>query len=150
MALCLGLPGWAGTRRNIHPLKPILIINHHLSASSIYCDPWHSLCSIYVLESLFVQPLSIGYNWMPHIHPENCPFPSMISVAAHTHTHTHNYFTALWTLSGTTRVSWYQKVHLAIFWIFWCKYSCIEFLNYVCSDIFTFVLHDPFCDAVAI
>ena len=26
----------------IHPLTPILIINHPLSASSIYCDPWHS------------------------------------------------------------------------------------------------------------
>jgi len=39
----------------------------------------------------------------------------------HTHTHTHNHFTALWTLSGTTRVSWYRKVYFAIFWIFWCK-----------------------------
>jgi len=28
---------------------------------------------------------------------------------------------ALWTLSGTTQVSQYQKVHFAIFWIFWCK-----------------------------
>jgi len=28
MALCLGLPGWAGTRRNIHPLTPILFIRH--------------------------------------------------------------------------------------------------------------------------
>jgi len=28
---------------------------------------------------------------------------------------------ALWTLSGTTRVSSYQKVHFAIFWIFWSK-----------------------------
>jgi len=37
------------------------------------------------------------------------------------HTHTHNHFTALWTLSGATRVSWYQKVHFAIFWIFWSK-----------------------------
>jgi len=25
MALCPGLPGWAGTRRNIHPLTPILL-----------------------------------------------------------------------------------------------------------------------------
>ena len=31
------------------------------------------------------------------------------------HTGTHNHFTALCTLS------WYQKVHFAIFWIFWCK-----------------------------
>ena len=29
---------------------------------------------------------------------------------------------ALWTLSGTTtRVSQYQKIYFAIFWIFWCK-----------------------------
>jgi len=25
------------------------------------------------------------------------------------------------TLSRSTWVSWYQKVHFAIFWIFWCK-----------------------------
>ena len=29
----------------------------------------------------------------------------------HTHTHTHNRFTALWNLSGKTRVSRYQKKH---------------------------------------
>jgi len=28
---------------------------------------------------------------------------------------------ALWTLSGTTQLSQYQKAHFAIFWIFWCK-----------------------------
>ena len=27
-ALCTGLPGWASTRRNIHPLTSILIIRH--------------------------------------------------------------------------------------------------------------------------
>jgi len=37
-ALCLGLPGWAGTRRNTH-LFTILIIIQSLSASSIYYDP---------------------------------------------------------------------------------------------------------------
>jgi len=37
------------------------------------------------------------------------------------HTDTHNHFTALWTLSRTSQVSWYQKVHFTIFWIFWCK-----------------------------
>ena len=36
MALCPGLPGWAGTRRNIHPLTPLLLINHpyHLPPST--------------------------------------------------------------------------------------------------------------------
>jgi len=33
----------------------------------------------------------------------------------------YNHFMALWTLSGTTRMSQYRKVHFAIFWIFWCK-----------------------------
>jgi len=32
----------------------------------------------------------------------------------------YNHFMALWTLSRTTRVSQYQKVHFAIFWILWC------------------------------
>ena len=38
-ALCMGLPGWASNRRNIHPLTPILIVKHPLSTSSIYHDP---------------------------------------------------------------------------------------------------------------
>jgi len=40
---CLGQSGWAGTRRNIHPLTPTVVINHPLSASasSIYHNPWH-------------------------------------------------------------------------------------------------------------
>jgi len=51
MAFFPGLPGLAGTRRNIHPLTPILIIGHPLSSSSIYNDPWHPLCSVYELDS---------------------------------------------------------------------------------------------------
>jgi len=57
-AFCLGLPGWAGTRRNIHQLTPILIIGHPLSTSSIYYDPWHPLRSVYVPDSPFPLPLS--------------------------------------------------------------------------------------------
>ena len=59
-AFCSGLPGyiWAVTRRNIHPLTPILIIGHPLSPSSIYNDPWHPLCSVYKLDSPLWQPLS--------------------------------------------------------------------------------------------
>jgi len=56
-ALCPGLPGWAGTRRNIHPLTypdhcPTFV------SFSIYYDPQHPPCSIYVLDNLFAQPLS--------------------------------------------------------------------------------------------
>ena len=41
-----------------HPLTPIQIIGHPLSSSSIYNDQWHPLCSLYVLDSPLVQPLS--------------------------------------------------------------------------------------------
>jgi len=40
------------------------------------------------------------------------------------HTHTHNHFTALWTLSGTTWVSQYQKdetMKVKPVWIYWSK-----------------------------
>ena len=46
------------TRRNIHPLTPILIIGHPLSSSSIYNDLWHPLCSVYELDSPLGQHLS--------------------------------------------------------------------------------------------
>jgi len=36
MVLCPGLPGWDGTKINIHPLIAVLIIRHHLSTSAIY------------------------------------------------------------------------------------------------------------------
>jgi len=38
-ALCPGLPGWAGTRRNSHPPTSILNIIQSLSASSVYYNP---------------------------------------------------------------------------------------------------------------
>jgi len=62
----------AGTRRNIHPLTPILIIGHLLSTSSIYYDPQHPPCLICMLHSPFPQPLS----------------RSSLVYLAYTHTHT--------------------------------------------------------------
>jgi len=52
-----GQPRWAGTRGNIYPLTPIMVINHPLSASSIFYDPRHP-CSIYMPDSLLPQSLS--------------------------------------------------------------------------------------------
>jgi len=58
-ALCPGLPGWAGTRRNTHP-PTILITIQSLLASSIYYDPQNPPHSNYMLGNLFAQPLSTG------------------------------------------------------------------------------------------
>ena len=59
---CLGQPGWAGIRRNIHPLTPIVVINRLLSASSIYYDPWHPPCSIHT-RTIFFYNLSPSFLW---------------------------------------------------------------------------------------
>jgi len=56
-ALWPGLPGWAGTRRIIHPLTSMLIISYPLSTSSICYDPWHPPCLIYLLDGPLPQPL---------------------------------------------------------------------------------------------
>jgi len=66
-------PGEPSTRRNIHPLTPIVIINHHLSTSSIYYDPWHPPCSIRAPDNIFPQSLSnfsLVYllAWHPPLH----------------------------------------------------------------------------------
>jgi len=53
-----GQPCWAGTGRNIHSLTPIVVINHPLSASSVYYDPLHPPCSIHAPDNLFPQSLS--------------------------------------------------------------------------------------------
>ena len=101
------------TRRNIHPLAPVLIMRH---PSSIYYDPLHSLCSIYLLGSPFSQPLSRSsliylLVWdprlqTPYISSPNyfLPFATHAYTIAHTHTHPFNG-----PLSGTTQVSQYQK-----------------------------------------
>jgi len=74
-------PG-ASTRRNIHPLTPIVVINHPLSASFIYYNPWHPLCSIYVPDGLFPQSLSKFYlvyllAWHPPLHTPYISSPNL-------------------------------------------------------------------------
>jgi len=66
MAHCLGLPGWASTRRNIYPPLTPLLINHPLSASSTTI---HSMLPVQFtclrvlcktsLQVLFGQPLGL-------------------------------------------------------------------------------------------
>ena len=64
-ALCPGLPGWAGTRRNIHPLTSLLLIYHPISflhlprtiaSSLLHPRTWQSLCttSNHVTADVFV------------------------------------------------------------------------------------------------
>jgi len=89
---CLGQYGWAGTRRNIHPLTPTVVISHPLSAYSIYYDPWHPLCSIYMPDSLFPQSLSkfsLVYllAWHPKLHtPYISSTNHCLLFAVHAHT----------------------------------------------------------------
>ena len=87
-------PLFATTRlsqyQKIHPLIPILIINHPLSTSSIY---YISIsCSFYMLHSLFAQPLSkfsLVYLlvWNPPIHTPYISSPNHCLLFT-THAHT--------------------------------------------------------------
>ena len=86
-----GQPGQAGTRRNTHPLTPILIIGHPLSSSSIYNDQWHPFCSFYVLDSPLVQPLSRSSLVFllvldPQLHTPYISSPNHHLFVAHAHT----------------------------------------------------------------
>jgi len=89
---CRRQPGWAGTRRNIHPLTPIVAINHPLFASSICYDSWHPLCSICLSDSLFPQSLSkfsLVYflAWHHPLHTSYISSPNhCLLFAAHAHT----------------------------------------------------------------
>ena len=71
---CPGQPGWVAARRNIHPLTPILVINHPLSASSIYYDPWHPVKFTYLtvfshnLQVFFGLPLGLAHSTSYSIH----------------------------------------------------------------------------------
>jgi len=52
---CPGQSGRAITRRHIHPLTPIVVINHLFYTSSIYYHPWHPPHSIYMPVSLVLE-----------------------------------------------------------------------------------------------
>ena len=80
---CPGQPGLAGNRSNIHPLTPIVVISHPLSASSIYYDPQHPPCSNYVPDSLFPQKFSKFslvdlLAWHPQLHTPYISSPNHV------------------------------------------------------------------------
>jgi len=91
---CPGLPGRASNRKNIHPLTPILIINEPLSASSIYCDPWHpphsNTCPTVFLHNLYPSLLwstsrSGTLHFILHklLHPIIVVFSKHIPIPSH-------------------------------------------------------------------
>jgi len=59
---CLGQPRCASTSRNIHPLTPVMVIRHPLSAYCIYYDPWHPPCSVYMPDN-FLHNLCPSFIW---------------------------------------------------------------------------------------
>ena len=82
---CPGLSGWASTRRNIHPLTPILITSSiilyllHLlwsmASSLISLCAWQSLCTAFVSKSSLVCLLV----WHLPLHTPNISLPSQSS-----------------------------------------------------------------------
>jgi len=56
-------------RSNIHAFTPIVVINHPLSASSSFCDPWHPPCSIYMPDSLSTISLQVFFGLLLGLAP---------------------------------------------------------------------------------
>jgi len=79
--------------------------------------------------------LSQRASWCLCITGKNLRQRTVCASTQHYAPPTHNHFTALWTLSRTTWVSWYQKIHFTIFWIFWCKMKItqLQLLNIHCQ-----------------
>jgi len=126
--LCLGQPKWASTTGNIHPLKSIVVISHHpLSASSIYYDPWHPRCSIYVSNSLYPQSLSkfsLVYLLAWHL-PLHTPYNSSpnhcLLFAAHAHTIVTCFAVVPKLCHLIPRPSWSYILHN---YTCWCTENC--------------------------
>jgi len=84
---------------------------------------WPILILLFCSNDLVFQLFRLRWNLWRAVYKMNAlPVAQPTASKAYlvTHTHTTQPF-ALWTLSGTTRVRWYQKVHFVIFWIFWSK-----------------------------
>ena len=122
----LGQPGWAGTRRNIHPLTPIVFMNCPLSASSIDYDPWHPPCSVYVPDSLFItiSPSFLGLasytSYSIHFFTQSlssfrstCPYHHILFCCG-TEIMSSNPSLFLNPLLGTLSSSFTQHIHLTI------------------------------------
>jgi len=89
---CLGQPRWAGARRNIHPLTPIVVINHPcLLPPSITI---HGILPIkFTCLTVFLHNLSPSFLWSylllwhPALHtPYICSPNHCLLFAAHAHT----------------------------------------------------------------
>jgi len=85
-------PGEPVPEKNIHLLTSVVVINHPVTASSIFYDPRHPPCSIYVPDSLFPQsPSKFSLvnllAWHPPLHTTNISSPNhCLLFAAHAHT----------------------------------------------------------------
>jgi len=96
-ALCPGLRGWAGTRRNTHPPTILIITNLYQLLRLLWSTA--SPCSNCVLRNLFAQPLSMSFLvyllvWRP---PPHIPYISSLNqyLLFTTHAYTTNSVKAL-------------------------------------------------------
>jgi len=61
---CPGQPGWAGTRRNIHPLTPVMVINHPLSTVLPPSTAIHDIFRVqFTCLTVFLHNLSPSFLW---------------------------------------------------------------------------------------
>jgi len=104
----------------------LTIFLHNLSASPLWSTSWSETCHFTLLTSLhpiFIYSSSF-HNTCPHHHNLFCCSTEIMSSILILLPPLLLLFTALWILSGTTRVSQYQKgktMKVKPIWIYWNK-----------------------------
>jgi len=121
---------WASTRRNIHPLTPIVVINHTLSASSIYYSMASSLFNLRAWQSFSTNSLQVFFGLPLGLAPSTSYsihfFTQSLSSFRNTCQYYHNLFCCstgimsskpslcLTPLLGTLSCSLMPQIHLTI------------------------------------
>jgi len=71
---------WVSQYQKKHSPKTLMVINHPLSASSIYYDPWHPLPAPFTCLAVFFLNLSPSFLW-------STSWPSTLQFILHTFLH---------------------------------------------------------------
>ena len=105
-----------------------------LSASSVYCNPWHPPCSVHVPDSLFPQSLSKFslvslLAWHPPLHAPYISSPNHCLLLA---THAHTIATCFAVVPTSTLHS--DRISCEILRAFLCTSVCLLQFGITCYD----------------
>jgi len=122
--------------RKTQHVKMVILQNSHVNSTlaltlTVVVDKpnkWYLILTLAIVCSLTLANNNANANRNPRLNLRyySAGLPWKLYRSMYIHTHTHNCFTALWILSGTTKVSRYQKsrtILVKTIWIYWARDS---------------------------